>query len=358
MNFVQYQQLVASGAPTGVDASLTVGDFNGQCLVNGFLPLKLTAVSPKYVQGTDIEVLLGTGKGTVFLLTSKGSTYTYNQASHLWAAAYLLEQTLAGATADNGNFRFDYYYLLVHKVVVDRYNSMYREGSSVWGGFTHPEEQPNPIINRVSQAAIGANPKLSLPTNEHKEAAFRSVSQSSSLDRYLGLYHLLELSFDYDLVEEIKSLNSDLPGIGKLLASHSQSEVDRLNRLISRYCGEITFLASILTPVFSNATYRTILEELLFDYSKDSNPYKKSRAQFMTASAVGFDEPTFKANKLEWNLEKATKLVTYVLYRFRCSIAHASIGEFIMTSAEESFVAEVAEPLIGRVLARVYSKQN
>ena len=355
MNFQEYQSLISDGVSIGIDPSLEIKAVNSYCAVNGFIAKPLTTVSPQYTRDSEIDVALGTGMGTAFLLTSRGSNFEFSEASHLWAAAYLQEQTLPGAKNSPADFRFTHDYLLIHELVLRRYESKYQKGSAVWGGFTHPTEQPHPLVQYDKRTLIKATPHIALPTTEHIEATFRAAAQPSALDRYLSLYHLLELSFDYDLVEQIKTLDQNLKGIGKLLNSYSQSEFERLNRLIQKYCTDNNYLAGLLTQTFSSTTHRPTLEEMLFDYSKDSNPFKDKRDAVMLAAAIGFSEANFKTNKLDWNL--IGKFTSYVIYRFRCSIAHATIGEFIISNSDETFVAEVAEPLILGIACKVYRQE-
>lgn len=363
MNFNEYQNLLADGLAIGIDSSLQVSNFNGECAVNGFVTLRLTSVSPQYERRTEIEILLGTGYGTAYLITAKNTPFLYSQASHLWTAAYLAEQSAAGLIAEanqgsQGSFQFEDDYVVIHSLLFDRYIRRYRQSSVVWGSFTHPTEQNSALVSYQKGTPINAIADLKLPTPEHLEVALRSASQSSALDRYLNLYHLLELSFDYDLVEQIKRLDKDLKGVGKLLSSHSNSEFEKLKKLLQRYCVDITFLAKSLDSVFSKVQHQPLLWEMLYDYSKESNPYKDKRAEFITLATTGFTQSIFIANKFEWKLDRLVHLAGYIIYRFRCSIAHASIGEFIIGNSEENFVAEVAEPLIKSILFSVYSNSD
>ena len=363
MNFIEYQKLLADGLAIGIDPSLQVSNFNGACAVNGFVALRLTSVSPQYERATEIEILLGVDPGSAYLITTKNSPFLYSQASHLWTAAYLAEQLVAGVIAEVNqgsqvSFQFENDYVAIKSLTFDLYVERYRQSSVVWGSFTHPAEQNSALINFQRNTPISAKDDLKLPTPEHWEIALRSASQSSALDRYLNLYHLLELSFDYDLVEQIKRLDKDLKGVGKLLSSHNNSEFEKLKKLLLRYCVDISFLAASLNAVFSKDEHRPVLWEMLFDYSKDSNPYKDKRAEFITLATTGFTQSIFIANKFEWKLDRLVHLAGYIIYRFRCSIAHASIGEFIIGNSEEKFVAEVAEPLIKSILFSVYSNSD
>jgi len=65
-----------------------------------------------------------------------------------------------------------------------------------------------------------------------------------AFERYLKLYHLLELSFDHDTVEKIRGLGQDLHGIGQILAQHKRDEFDRLKQLLLE--SAIRFLRDIV----------------------------------------------------------------------------------------------------------------
>ena len=361
MNFTELQKILNSGYATGVDPSLKISSSNEACAVNGFVALQLTTVSPQYERGTEIEILFGKGKGTAFLITSKKSPFLYSQASHLWVAAYLAEQSIEALIieadrGEEGSFEFSHDYLVIHTLLLSRYEQRYRNTSAIWGAFTHTTDQNNTLVNYQRNTPINAIADLHLPTQEHIKVALRSASQPSALDRYLNLYHLLELSFDYDLVEQIKGLDNDLKGIGKLLSSHSNSEFDRLKKLLLRYFLDITEIAEILDTVFSNIQHHSILWEMLFDYSKESNPYKEKRVEITAVATTGFNQIAFSTNKLDWKIDRLAHFMSYIVYRFRCSIAHASIGEFIIGNDEEDFVAEVAEPLIRSIIFSVFKK--
>jgi hypothetical protein len=56
----------------------------------------------------------------------------------------------------------------------------------------------------------------------------------------LKKYHLLELLFDYDFVENIKSLGTDLRGIGQLLSEYSSKEINRLNNVVTNRVNDIS----------------------------------------------------------------------------------------------------------------------
>ena len=47
-------------------------------------------------------------------------------------------------------------------------------------------------------------------------------------------------------------------------------------------------------------------------------------------------------------------IATYWIYRVRSSIAHSRIGEYVMSTSDEEFVVEIAEPLLRSVLVQVF----
>ena len=360
MNYTEYTSLVQHGIDFGIDPSLRISDFRGHCAVDGFVARKLKATSPKYKRGSEIDILLGKGRGTVYLLTSRDCTFTYGQASSIWASAFLAEtdanlfaNQLTGVIRD---FQFQNDYILTHQTVWDIYERLYRVGSVAWGNFSHIEDaSPLPIYS-TNTSPIEAKKSIKLPTAEHADAAIRALTQNSALTRYLNLYHLLELSFDYDLVMDIRSLGDNLKGIGKLLNSYSNKELDRLCRLMAKHINNEEEIAAALRPIFNNTPYQSKISEMLFDYPKDGHPFADKRSELFSAARLGFDRPSFKTAKIEWSLEKLNKLAAYIIYRFRCSIAHSTIGEFIISGADEKFVAEIAEPLAMKVISQIYKQ--
>lgn len=48
------------------------------------------------------------------------------------------------------------------------------------------------------------------------------------------------------------------------------------------------------------------------------------------------------------------RIVSYWIYRVRCSIAHNKIGEYLLSWEDEEFLVKFAEPLLLEVLKQFY----
>lgn len=362
MFFDEYTNLIQSGTDLGIDVSLNVNEFRGFCAVDGWVALKVEYASPRFKRNEvhDIDFSdRSKDKNLCFFLTTADQFYNYTAASPLHVSAFLADADASNiAEIESGTYRYRNDYIVIFRALYDRYNRDFKNSSHIWGGFYH-NNTPSHTLSTCNK--IIAYPGIYLPTDFHESEAFRANSDSSALGRFLALYHLLELSFDYDLVEEIKALPGDLKRIGKLLASFDHGELPRLQRLVIKYWKDEKTLAETLGRAFSNTHHKSRLHELLFEYEKDGFPwrFKDDSAKFqifLTAASTSFTEAHFvdKSRKLAWTLENLQKALAFMIYRFRCAIAHASIGECVLSSADEDFVNQVGEPLLLDLISNVF----
>ncbi|NYG32849.1 hypothetical protein [Sphaerotilus montanus] len=364
MLFAEYIDLSAAGVELGIDSSLTVGSFNLGCAVDGWVALNVSYTSPRFERNEIHEILFSDrpkDKGLCFLLTTADEGYRYTEASSMYVAAFLADASASDhEEIDAGTYRYRKDYVVVFRGLYHRYVSSFKDSSHIWGGFYH-DNVPVHSLSKCTQ--LTAFPGLRLPTAFHQSEASRANSASSALERFLALYHLLELSFDYDLVEEIKALPSDLKRVGKLLASFDHGESSRLLRLVMKYWKDERTLSEALGRAFDSGPFRARFLELLFEYEKDGFPWRfkddHSKFQlFLTAAATSFTESHFvdKSRKLGWSLENLQKSLAFTIYRFRCAIAHASIGECVLSAADDDFVHTVGEPLLMELLSNVFKR--
>ncbi|WP_147330359.1 MULTISPECIES: hypothetical protein [unclassified Duganella] len=361
MNFAEFSQLLEDDFDFGFDPSLTISDFQGKCAVNDLVALRLTSVSPKYAPGDVVPISDGI---RVFadLVNCEGQEFGYGMASAQFVASYLEEASAQVMQVDGDAKRdqvFSHSYLVVNIADFADYLTRYREGSAIWGSFVHSDEQPNRIVAHLSNSAlIIAKPNLSLSNSIVKDTAFRAVVYASPLERFLKLYHLLEIDFDVQIVSAINALGTDLKGIGKLLKSFgNDKEFERLLKIVRKASPVNSgFFEDILRAAFSKFQYHPQLAEMLIEYTKESNPYKLESARFLTAVAAGYDAATWSGNGMGTSYDNLSKFVAYIIYRFRCSIAHVKIGEYLLTTDDETFIYEVAEPMIVTILSEVYKR--
>ena len=361
MIFSEFQDLKNEiGVNFGLDSSLTVSGYGGKCAVNDYIALKLSVVSPQYPRDQIIEIYPEkTNSAFAYLVTCAGTKFEFGKAGELIAAAYL--EDIKKTDLLNQEVRSDYVlnfdYLVIQIFESSNYLRKYRQGSGLWGGFVHVEDLKSKPLNYQSTAtSIKAYEEIIIDTPELQDVLWRSIQHSSPLERYLKLYHLIELIFDLDLVNDIRSLGPDLNGVAKLLNEYSgNKELPRIVRIARKYCNDVAKYESFLTKAFQDKKYHSKIIEILFDYSKDGNPYEDQIDRFKATLANGFSVNELSNNKLNPSLDHLSKLSAYLIYRVRCSIAHSRIGEYILTQTDEEFVANVAEPLLRSLLIEIYN---
>lgn len=356
MDYTQYLQTIAGGFEFDIDASLTINKFLEFCAVDNKVALKVSAASKKYK--SESQVIINKENGTTSigeLIICKSSHYTGSSASAALVAAYLSDVETIDVV-QQGPYTFQHNYVVIDIAYYTEYINSYRPGSSIWGHFTHVEEQTQELEHFKKEfLSITAFPEIKINRDFEKDLIFRAISHTSALERTLKLYHLLELYFDAKVVDEIKALNNDLNGIGKVLKKLSQQEFDKLLRVCRSASDDINFFLSILDKIFSIPAYHTQLVEMLFEHDKDSNPYSKVEPQLISnLCSDKFSIAAVKNAKLTANYDHYSKFVAYIIYRFRCSIAHAKIGEYVLTNQDEQFICEIAEPAITRILCEIY----
>lgn len=342
------------------DHTFNVADFNGECLVEDLVALPVEWVSEAFTRGEIFRVLDGSGVELGWLLTSRGQEFSYSAAAKQFVAAFLCDCMADEVFDENlqqrpATYQYKSHYFVTSSANFSRYVAEFRKGSGVWGGFLHPEECPALGAAGVWLGDIIASDDIALPNHQHIDVLRFGLRAGNSLDRFLHLYHLIEIGFDLSVVEELRALGADLRGVGKLIARLSQKELDRLVALLRNKCGiSAAYYEERLKEVFSNPTYHAKLEEILFGYDKDGNPFREQKDRFMRVAALGFSSVSIKNEGLGWTGDTASKMVGYIIYRFRCCIAHARLGEHILGSDDDVFVFEVAEPLLRKILMEFY----
>lgn len=265
---------------------------------------------------------------------------------------------------DFGNIghKFSKDYLVTGDVSPFDYDQLLRPASDIWGGFSHHVRPPD---SRIPFQNIAANSKILVPSSHHSEAFARYTYAQTSFERFLRLYHCVELLFDTITVSRIKKLGSDIRSLSAILSSHESKEVDRLIAIANDFICDPELLASRLIHV---AEYQDISKIIFDDYSKHGNPIAPSANpprwdRVITSLSTGrykeIDLKTDGAIKNQENYRQfIAKLSAYWIYRVRCSIAHNRIGEFILTDADSDFVACFAEPLLLEFCIQIFSSTD
>lgn len=360
MTFAEFSAKLLEHDAILPDPTLTVREVEDACVVDDWFPFPLSGVSSGYLDYSTHPVTDAGGSVLGELLTCKDEEYRLAEFSAQYLAAYLSDASAANY-AQPGSFRQNYFVCPASRV--NEYRQEYLSSSAVWGGFSHPTAGAVVLPIR-SITAISAVRGMRLPTDMHTEAMLRSVIQPHAFERFLKLYHLLELSFDYLLVEQIRHLGTDLRGIGQLLGSYERAEIDRLKDVLSHSVATPS-ISECLRVLCRDHRWHQQIGTIFFEYGKSSNPLQSKRAKFeeLLRSAEFTERDAIAYNLCDGSQDPAVRqanfakltlsVAAYWIYRLRCSIAHNKIGEYVMRLSDEPFVENFGEPLLRRVLAAV-----
>ncbi|NER19813.1 MAG: hypothetical protein F6J96_03455 [Symploca sp. SIO1C2] len=330
------------------------------------IPLPVDAISFAYKKEDDIEVYDENDQllGVLCFCKALGDV----DLSQITDAQYIAYINEVDKNSFGLPYRFQKDYIVLQKSRYIDYKEKYMKSAPLWGAFLHETEEV--AIYQAYQFQpdrITAVPGINFPTDYHQESCIRSVVQPYAFERFLKLYHLLELIFDYDLVQQIKNLNinSNLQGIARLLSLYSSSkELNKINALLkSRHVqGKIDIDRIVICLNKIDRTPETLDKGkvIFFDYSKEGNPYQDSWTPLEDLMATNkFNRPNTNSNIkgiTTNNYETIIiKIAAYWIYRVRSCIAHNRIGEYIMLPEDEEFIVEFAEPLLREVLYQVFT---
>jgi hypothetical protein len=255
-------------------------------------------------------------------------------------------------------YTFHKNYVAIKTIYLRDYLETYLAGAPLWGGFVHDHGPEHALVSpplASSHKYLSAKSNVDYPTWHHVNTVLRSVLEPFAFERYLKIYHMLELVYDWDIVQDIRALNDDLYGIGQILSAYSRSESDILVRVIRDRCADFDRVAERLADI---RHFPDEAKRIFYDYGKGGNPLKE-HSDF---------EELFIKNAFSRLLHGKTKglsakvdfdafcasLAAYWIYRIRCSVAHSRIGEYVMTQADELFMINFAESLIREVAAQAF----
>jgi hypothetical protein len=359
MNYENLQQCFESIGQDFFPDINRFSDFGGNCAFDGKVSLPLEMVSGNFTPGDEILIEDENGQPLGTLCLCRDLELDLSSITDIKYTAYISE---IPKDLYRQPYRFQSHHLVIETARHDEYFRRYSSGSMIWGGFTILDNslrlaQPY----RYTPQKILALPDINLPTDYHKESLLRSIAQPYAFERFLKLYHLFELLFDFEIVERIRNLGPDLKGIGQILTSYEKEERKRLETIISIRCVDFNRIEVSLNRIFLKPEYISKIKTIFFDYEKEGNPYKNGETKFQELINRGsFSEQNaiearvITSRRPPASTSEYQKLLintcVYWIYRTRCSIAHSKIGEYVMTTDDEEFVALVMEPIIRELL--------
>jgi hypothetical protein len=208
--------------------------------INNLVPLKVLKINKSYNTSNVISLKFNTLTEGHLIFTIHKGKIDISSMTQFEFLAFLIEADFDDYSLDYYEFKYDY--ILIKETFWNTYTADYEKTSPLWGGFSHKLNFAEPSskgINNILE--IEAGHKLKDLDNYSYESTIRAIEQPYAFERFLKLYHLLELQFDYYLIDKIKSLQvpNDSNEIGKLLNGYSRVELDRLTEIIVNNCQDI-----------------------------------------------------------------------------------------------------------------------
>ncbi|WP_297814459.1 hypothetical protein [uncultured Polaribacter sp.] len=359
MTLSEIQTIIDSGDDLPIVIN-TINQIDSDTIcVNGFVPLNVIKINKSYDTNNVIDLNFnGSTEGHLFFTCQKGKI-DLGSMTDFEFIAFLIEADYEDYSLDVYEFKYDY--IIVKETFWNTYITDYEKTSPLWGGFSHKLNFAEPVskyLNNVLE--IDAGNKLKDLDNYSYESTIRAIEQPYAFERFLKLYHLLELQFDYFLIDKIKNLQvpNDSNEIGKLLNGYSRAELDRLTEIVISQCTDINSLIEKLQLVFP---FKQISEDIFIKYGNKGKPLtdiSKFNDVFDSNSFAESNLLTLKVIDSRNNTLDVfiPKLVSYWIYRIRCSIAHNKIGEYLLSWDSENFIVDFAEPLLIEVLKQCFKK--
>lgn len=247
-------------------------------------------------------------------------------------------------------------YLILRKKHFKTYKLNFKKTSSIWGSFFHVDDKPEILFDKkktISTIVVASD--LKIRNSIYLDNLYLSINEPNPFNRFLKLYHLLELQFDMHTAEKIKLLveeGNKEKEISSKLREYSRDEIMRLTSIIYERCTDLESLSktmSLIQPFEEKAV------KIFYDFGKESNPVKKTNdfKEIINAENCFTNQPFIESKNLNYSMV-IPKLSAYWIYRIRSSIAHNKFGEYIMNKSDEEFIVEFAEPLIKEVVKQCF----
>lgn len=250
---------------------------------------------------------------------------------------------------------FKYDYLLIETKYFTTYRRKYKKTSPLWGGFFHIEDKPEIKFDKKKTTSIIYIKKgLKISNSIYKDNLFLSINEPNPFNRFLKLYHLLELQFDLHTAEKIKLLveqGNKEREISTKLKEYTREEIKRLQSIVFERCNQVDQLVVKMNII---KRFETKADKIFYEYGRQSNPLKKQHFEKIMKSADLFKKDSFDRIGTFRYEEVLASICAYWIYRVRSSIAHNKFGEYIMDKNDEEFIVEFAEPLLKEVVTQCF----
>lgn len=340
---------------------------NDYLCINGYYAFPII-VNKSYDTNNEIEVIDENANiiGYIYFSNDNQIIMPSNMSARRYAA-YLMD-----VTENNFRSRVDMQltkdYLVVDANRLSDYITYYNETSAIWGSFYQENNAAVQAAHKQQITQIIAYSNLVYPTIHHEKPVIHAIQQPFAFERFLKTYHLLELLFDWLLIEAIKNLGTDIYEAGKLIADYRKDEIDRLFYVLEEKIGKnSTDLNNLVQKINAVSLFPTQAKDIFYKYTKDNNPLKlENTFEAIINSSSKFEYQNVKKNIPQTGVQSVDnhdsfkkfllKLSAYWIYRVRCCIAHHRLGEYLLKPQDEPFIVEFAEPLLNEILLQCFRR--
>jgi hypothetical protein len=328
----------------------------GKICINGFcyLPIK---VSYHFDREASITIFDEQSDefGQIYFsgITQSVEIHSLNQAAY---TAFLVEYP--NETIQVSEHKLLHDYVVIKKEKLKVYLDDYKKKSAIWGGYFHIEDLPNNTFSLTkTYNQLTAIKDIDISKPYYSELLEQIVLETNPFNRFLKLYHLLEMQFDMHTARQIEKLldqGDKEKEISETLRDYVRDDIERLKSLF-----KINLDKSKLAPFLSNIlTHKSTAKKIFYYKEKESNPLRSEKKFDTLFDKTAINQTTFdQVFGTEWYNEKIHSVIAYWIYRVRSCIAHNKLGEYVMKKNDENFIIDFAEPLIREVIIQCYKVQ-
>lgn len=326
--------------------------------VGEWLALPVSQVTCRIDGRTDPEILDETGESLGTLcLTDKLEGVDLQALTRWQYVAYLADVEVVGAGRPH---TFQKNYVILNEIHLNHYLVKYFHSAPIWGGFSH---LPPSVAVKREYETLTATDGIVFPTRFHEMAFSRYIAANNAFERFLRLYHSLELIFDFIIFKSIQKLGNDMVGYGAISRAHGKSEIDRLKYIMAMCCEDWERISNKFRPI---TNFKSKAIAIFQDHTKDGNPlgdHGKWSKVFENCVAGQTTESDFKNAKIIDNKDGSypaivASISAYWIYRVRSSIAHSRVSEFIFEDSDEEFIVHFVEGILEEVVRQVFSSSK
>lgn len=334
-------------------ADKEIKEKEGCLIINGDVAFQITT-SLSYDKTTDIAIKLSNGTviGKLKFLKGKETADIFSLSDEEYVC-FLREYNKSSIV--DSSYKFSSDFLLINENHLSDYLAKYKLGSPIWGSFFHIEDQPViEFSQKASVTSIEALEGIEMDNPIYRENLFLSISEPNPINRFLKLYHLLELQFDLHtaiLIKDLLGQGGKEKEISSKLRDYTRDEDERLDSLVKEKCKNLTRLVSCLNQV-ANFVAQAIT--IFYEYGRTKNPLKRTDFNNLIITPNKFSKVSVESIGGYSFESLIPKLASYWIYRVRSCVAHNRFGEYILRVNDEKFIVEFAEPLLKEVITQCF----